>query len=96
MRKKSILIMVISAVLVGSFAAFTVSYISKTNTRNNSFTVASINPVINETFDNIVKEDVYISNSGNSPIYVRVVLFFPQEIKHIIEPSSKNKQMIFL
>jgi len=76
MRKKSILIMVISAVLVGTVAAFTVSYISKTSTRNNSFTVATINPVINETFDNIVKEDVYISNSGNSPIYVRVAILY--------------------
>lgn len=76
MRKKSILIMVIAAVLVGTMAALTVSYISKLNTRTNTFTEASINPVINETFDNIVKEDVYISNTGNSPMYVRVAILY--------------------
>lgn len=76
MRKKSIIIMVIAAVLAGTTLAFTVSYISKTSTRNNTFTVATINPVINETFDNTVKEDVYISNSGNSPMYVRVAILY--------------------
>lgn len=76
MRKKSIIIMAIAAVLAGTTLAFTVSYISKTSTLNNSFTVATLNPVINETFDNTTKEDVYISNSGNSPIYVRVAILY--------------------
>ena len=76
MRKKSIIIMVIAAVLVGSIAALTVSDISKTNTRTNTFTKATFNPVINETFDNVTKEDVYISNNGNSPMYVRVAIIY--------------------
>ena len=76
MRKKSIIIMAIAALLVGTVAAVTVSYISKSSTLSNSFTTGTINPVINETFDNTTKEDVYISNSGNSPMYVRVAILY--------------------
>ena len=76
MRKKSIIIMIIAAVLTGSALAFTVSYLSKKSTLSNTFTTGTIIPVINETFDNVTKEDVYITNSGNSKAYVRVAIVY--------------------
>ena len=53
---------------IGSTAAYLVTHTSQVT---NTFTPAKVSCVINETFENNVKSDVTITNTGNVDAYIR-------------------------
>lgn len=57
-----------------TFVAF--AAITRFSSIDNEFVVGAISPVIHEDFDTNTKEDVYVQNEGDSPIYVRVAIVY--------------------
>lgn len=49
---------------------------ARTETITNTFEMGSIVPEIKEDFDNRTKENVYVTNNGSVPAYVRVALVY--------------------
>ena len=56
---------------LGVGAQMTISYLTSDSSLENTFTIASVKPDVNETFNNNIKTDVSIENTGDIPVYIR-------------------------
>ena len=57
--------------VVGVAVSGVIAWLSTTSTVSNTFELGTVNPTVQETFENDTKSDVFIKNEGNVPIYVR-------------------------
>lgn len=57
--------------VVGVAVSGVIAWLSTTSTVSNTFELGTVNPTVQETFENDTKSDVFIKNKGNVPIYVR-------------------------
>lgn len=58
--------------VVGAAAGGTVAWLTQTTpTENNNFSYGTVSCTINEEFDNYKKSDVTVTNTGNTPAYIR-------------------------
>ena len=71
---KKVILLAVSLVLILSAAiGGTVAYlIDQTGSITNTFTPVKVTPGINENFENNVKNNVKITNTGDIPAYIRV------------------------
>lgn len=70
--KSIIPIVLILMIVIGG----TIAFLTTQNSIENSFVLGQVKPEIKENFNsaNKVKEDVYVKNSGNVPIFVRTAI----------------------
>lgn len=82
-RKKQLMIALIAVIVIAAFSvAVYARYVRTSNKAKNDFSPAhSVQPQVNESFENNIKENVSIS-VGNTdyPVYVRVALVFNWQI----------------
>lgn len=58
--------------VVGAAAGGTVAWLTQTTqTENNNFSYGTVSCAINENFDGTTKSDVTVTNTGNTPAYIR-------------------------
>lgn len=58
--------------VVGAAAGGTVAWLTQTTeTANNNFSYGTVSCAINENFDGTTKSDVTVTNTGNTPAYIR-------------------------
>ena len=57
--------------VVGVAVSGVIAWLSTTSSVSNTFELGTVNPTVQETFENDTKSDVFIKNNGNVPIYVR-------------------------
>lgn len=58
--------------VVGAAAGGTVAWLTQTTqTENNNFSYGTVSCTINETFENNTKSNVTVTNTGNTPAYIR-------------------------
>lgn len=58
--------------VVGAAAGGTVAWLTQTTqTKNNNFSYGTVSCLINEKFDKYTKSDVTVTNTGNTPAYIR-------------------------
>ena len=58
--------------VVGAAAGGTLAWLTQTTqTENNNFSYGTVSCAINEKFDNYTKSDVTVTNTGNTPAYIR-------------------------
>lgn len=58
--------------VVGAAAGGTVAWLTQTTeTKNNNFSYGTVSCTINETFENNTKSNVTVTNTGNTPAYIR-------------------------
>lgn len=71
----------------------TVAWIAdRTNSITNTFTLGDVKPVIHEDFKNDVKSDVYVTNEGTVPAYIRVAVV-PTWIDENGDPVGKSASL---
>lgn len=72
----------------------TLSYLTSESSLDNAFTVASVQPSVDETFVNKVKENVSIKNDGNIDVYIRarILIYFENAQGEILadKPEKDN------
>ena len=72
--KKSVkraLIMISSLILIISTVSLTIAYLMKNNNIDNEFILGTVSTSVEETFENNIKKDVSIKNTGNVNSYIR-------------------------
>lgn len=75
MKTKQPVALVALLVLLCCTVAGTLAYlVTSTNSVTNTFTPASVSTAVDETFENGVKSDVKIQNTGNIDAYIRVAV----------------------
>ena len=58
--------------VVGAAAGGTLAWLTQTTqTENNNFSYGTVSCTINETFENNTKSNVTVTNTGNTPAYIR-------------------------
>ncbi len=57
-------------------ACIVIAAITRLSSITNEFVIGTVIPAVYEDFDTNIKQDVYIKNEGNSPIYVRVSIIY--------------------
>lgn len=62
------------ALALCSAAELTAAYLHDQDTAENTFLLGEVTPVIQETFENAVKENVTLKNGGNTPVYLRAAV----------------------
>lgn len=75
-RKKRSILPVLALILVlgASVGVTTAFLVTKTESITNVFEAGNTGIEVEETFNGVTKSDVYISNTGNVPVYIRVAL----------------------
>ena len=73
MKKKRNLIIILSILLLITVST-TIAFLSKKSTIDNSFIIGTVSTQVDETFENKVKEDVSIKNTGNVDSYIRAFI----------------------
>ncbi len=73
MKKKRNLIIILSILLLITVST-TIAFLSKKNNINNDFIVGTVSTQVDETFENNIKEDVSIKNTGNVDAYIRAFI----------------------
>lgn len=68
-RKYIIGVAIVLCLSVGAY--MTISYLTSDSSLENTFTIASVQPEVEETFTNDVKSNVYVKNNGDIPVYIR-------------------------
>ena len=68
-RKYIIGVAIVLCLSIGAY--MTISYLTSDSSLENTFTIASVKPDVNETFNNNIKTDVSIENTGDIPVYIR-------------------------
>ncbi len=71
---KKQLIIITSIVLLLAATMTTIAYLTKSSLAANEFEIGKVSNQIEEKFQNNIKEDVKIKNTGNVPAYVRVAV----------------------
>lgn len=72
--KKSVkrsLIVICGLILISSTISITVAFLTKKNNINNEFILGTVSTSIEETFENNIKENVSIKNTGNVKSFIR-------------------------
>lgn len=94
MNKKSILLLIMAAIILTVSVAGTVAYlVTATAPVVNTFTPAEVDTEIDEDFtDKTVKENVKVTNTGDVPVYVRakVVANWCDAQGSIVAPWTDN------
>ena len=77
----STLVLIMVALLSISSLMITIAYIVTNDSLNNVFVLGNVESEVVETFDGQTKENVYVDNTGNVPIYVRadILIYFEDE-----------------
>ena len=71
-RKKTALLVAVLAIAVATISAVTIAFITtNTDTVTNTFKAGSVSTTVTETFENNIKTDVSIQNTGNTSAYIR-------------------------
>ena len=79
-KKRSILpVLALMLVLGASVGVTTAFLVTKTESITNVFEAGNTGIEVEETFNGVTKSDVYISNTGNVPVYIRVALILVWE-----------------
>ena len=73
MKKKRNLIIILSILLLITVST-TIAFLSKKSTIDNNFILGTVSTQVDETFENNVKEDVSIKNTGNVDSYIRAFI----------------------
>lgn len=68
-RKYIIGVAIVLCLSIGAY--MTISYLTSDSSLENTFTIASVQPEVKETFENNIKQNVFIKNTGNIPVYIR-------------------------
>ncbi len=63
------------AVLLLACVGGTTAYIHQSSRLTNVFQLATVRIQVDETFNNTTKKDVAITNTANTPVYIRAALF---------------------
>ena len=70
--KRAVLTLVLALAVVGVAVGGVIAWLSASNQVANQFEVGTVTPTVNEEFDErTTKKNVFVTNSGNVPIYVR-------------------------
>lgn len=70
----TLMVIMLYALVVGYSTSL--AFITRESSITNNFVIGTITPSIEEDFTNNIKRNVYISNVGNSPSYVRVAILY--------------------
>lgn len=82
-RKKALLLAVSVALILTAAIGGTIAYIvTKTDSVTNTFDPAKVPITINETFENYVKSNVTIQNTGNIPAFIRAKVVVTWKNEH--------------
>ncbi|MBQ6323624.1 MAG: hypothetical protein IJI22_02195 [Bacilli bacterium] len=71
---KKQLIIITSIVLLFAATMTTIAYLTKSSLAANEFEIGRVSNQIEEKFQNNIKEDVKVKNTGNVPSYVRAAI----------------------
>jgi len=76
-----ILLFILSVLFTTTSLALSMAYLISEDKLVNEFDIGNVESLIHETFDGTSKEDVYIENTGNVPIYARgdILVYFEDE-----------------
>ena len=70
--KRAVLTLVLALAVVGVAVGGVIAWLSASSQVANQFEVGTVTPTVNEEFDErTTKKNVFVTNSGNVPIYVR-------------------------
>ncbi len=83
-RKYIIGVAIVLCLSIGAY--MTISYLTSDSSLENTFTIASVQPTVEETFENDVKSDVYVKNNGDIPVYIRakIMIYYQDQNKNIL------------
>ena len=85
--KKS-LIIICSLILIFSTASLTIAYLMKNNNIDNEFILGTVSTSVEETFENNIKKDVSIKNTGNVNSYIRAsIIISYKDSNNVILPD---------
>lgn len=93
LNKKSLVLLVCVALLLTCAVGSTVAYLKdKTDSITNTFTPAEVTTEIVEGFDEDVKSNVGVKNTGTVPVYVRVAVIgnWCDENGNVVAPWTDN------
>ena len=81
-RKYIIGVAIVLCLSVGAY--MTISYLTSDSSLENTFTIASVQPTVVETFENDVKSNVYVKNNGDIPVYIRakIMIYYQNQNKN--------------
>lgn len=88
-HKKSLLLLIAAAVVMMACVGVSVAYlVADTDPVTNSFTPAEVTTTTEENFDETVKKNVKVTNTGNVAVYVRacVVANWCDAVGNIVAP----------
>lgn len=87
--KTRVMIIVCLVLTLLVFIGMTVAYLMQDSKLENQFVVASVENEIQESFENNVKENVFIKNKGDIDVYIRlkVMPYFVDQNKNILSKS---------
>ena len=75
MNKKQLTLLISLILIITVAAGGTLAYlVAKTSPVTNTFTPAEVTCQVNETFDNKVKKDVFVENTGDTDAFIRAAL----------------------
>ncbi len=71
-------VVIVAVLVICIITASTVAYLQHQSKINNSFTIGKISVEVTETFENDIKSNVSIKNTGNSDAYIRakILIYF--------------------
>lgn len=89
-RKYIIGVAIVLCLSVGAY--MTISYLTSDSSLENTFTIASVQPTVVETFENDVKSNVYVKNNGDIPVYIRakIMIYYQDTEKNILGDIPAN------
>lgn len=94
-RKYIIGVAIVLCLSVGAY--MTISYLTSDSSLENTFTIASVQPEVEETFVDNVKSDVYVQNKGDIPVYIRakIMIYYQDKDGNILgDIPGKNDYKI--
>ena len=83
-RKYIIGVAIVLCLGVGAY--MTISYLTSDSSLENTFTIASVEPIVEETFENDVKSNEYVKNNGDIPVYIRakIMIYYQDQDEKIL------------
>lgn len=69
-----VILIVAVAAFIGGTAGITLAFLTSRSEVSNQFTKGEVSAQVNETFQNDLKEDVSVENTGTVPAYIRAVV----------------------
>lgn len=95
-KRKRILSVLALVLIIGISIPFTLSFlIDKTPAVENTFTPGKVSTEIVEDFDEEIKENVAVKNTGDTPVYIRAAVIVNwQDEKNSYSPAMKEDYSI--